>query len=259
MKLTTATELLADWDRQIAELTVQAENRRNNGMLDSAALLRTQRDTLKQCADALRQLVKAPLVITAATAAKSPQELPLEVAALIEFPLMPEAEFSERLQLLQNSLLSEPSAKGPNGDLEGWADQTQAAAPALSTDPAPPPAAHSTLQESASPNPSLAADSAQSAASSSPQPGSKVSSDSSAQDGDACGDINCDGHCKPQMLRPRLIYRIDICKSEEAARNEESLATPAQRRMAARFLHVDLHDLPGALARRVRTRLQQAA
>ncbi|MFZ2279526.1 MAG: hypothetical protein WAW39_17150 [Prosthecobacter sp.] len=139
-----AAELLADWDRQIAELTTQAETRRNNGMLDSAALMRTQRDTLKQCADALRVLVEAPTVLEAA-------------------------------------------AK------------------------------------------------------------------------DACGDINCDGQCEVKAPRPLLINRVDLCTSEAEARIEESLATPAQRRMAARFLQVDLHDLPGALARRVRTRLQQAA
>lgn len=139
-----ATELLADWDRQIAELTTQAENRRNNGMLESAALMRTQRDTLKQCAAKLRALVEAPTVLEAA-------------------------------------------AK------------------------------------------------------------------------DACGDINCDGQCAPQQApRPMLINRVDLCTSAEDARREESLATPAQRRMAARFLRVDLHDLPGALIKRTSERLTAA-
>ena len=84
--------------------------------------------------------------------------------------------------------------------------------------------------------------------------------DSSAQHGDACGDIHCNGHClPPESPRPLLISRVDLCTSEEDTRREESLATPAQRRMAARFLQVDLHDLPSALAKRVRTRLQPQA
>lgn len=57
-----AASLLAEWDRQYADLKAQAETRRRNGMLDSAALLRTQAATIKQCADALRTLVEAPAV-----------------------------------------------------------------------------------------------------------------------------------------------------------------------------------------------------
>lgn len=84
--------------------------------------------------------------------------------------------------------------------------------------------------------------------------------DSSAQHVDACGDINCDGQC-PDLhhWQPSLIRLIDQSISEEAARGEIAKASPAALRAASYYLHVDLHDLPGALAKRVRTRLQQAA
>ncbi len=186
--------------------------------------------------------------VTPATAAEPPLELPPEVSALLEFPLMPEVEFSARLQSLQNSLQSEPSAAAPNGALEGWADQTQDAAPALSTDPVQLPAVHSIPEQSASPALSLHGSSAQSAAEASPSPGSKVSPVSSAEPSQ-----------EPAPYKPALLSAIDLTESLEEALDLLGAVTVFARTLVASHLNISLDQLTDAITRRVRARLLQPA
>ena len=75
---------------------------------------------------------------------------------------------------------------------------------------------------------------------------------------DACGDINCDGHCLPAAPhdpRPSLIRQIDACGSVNEARIAVANAPASALRRAARHLRTDLHGLPGEISRRVRARL----
>ncbi|MFZ2279514.1 MAG: hypothetical protein WAW39_17090 [Prosthecobacter sp.] len=73
---------------------------------------------------------------------------------------------------------------------------------------------------------------------------------------DACGDIHCRSQCDD---RPPFIVLIDAAGSEDAAAWCVANAVPSALRAAARFLQVDMHSLPNAITKRVRTRLQQAA
>lgn len=100
-----------------------------------------------------------------------------------------------------------------------------------------------------------------------PAPHPKEVSDlhsSSAQCGEACGDINCDGACSKASAAqpahpPALIQLIDVSPTENDARIATANVTTAALRAAARFLRTDMHSLPAVITRRVRERLAKAA
>lgn len=56
MEHTPAT-LLLSWEHQVTLLTAEATRMRDNGMLETAAVIRARRDTLKSCAESLRAVI----------------------------------------------------------------------------------------------------------------------------------------------------------------------------------------------------------